>query len=117
MKKRYKKEEKETHVLKKEVLKKCSKNRGVEMVALKKVHLNFQPPNNKGSWNINLTRYKNREKGHGNKSGAFNVAFMDDGVEGKRDVGFVQSAFMCQRQQQRNLCFFFFVAFLYSTSH
>lgn len=50
--------------------------------ALKKLHLNFQPPNNKGSWNINLTRYKNREKAHGDKSGAFNVAFMNDGVEG-----------------------------------
>ncbi len=54
------------------------------MVALKKLHLNFQPPNNKGSWNINLRRYKNREKAHGHKSGAFNVAFMEYGVGGER---------------------------------
>ena len=33
----------------------------------------LQQLNNKGSWNINLRRYKIREKAHGDKSGALNV--------------------------------------------
>jgi hypothetical protein len=40
---------------------------------------------------------------------------MDDGSRGGRDVGFVQSAFMCQRQQQNT--FAFLLVLCTQTSH
>ena len=79
------------------------------IVALKKLHLNFQLPNNKGSWNINIRRYRNREKAHGHKSGAFNVAFMDDGVGGE---GCWLCSISIYVSNGKNLCFWIWLVFL-----
>lgn len=62
-------------------------------MALKKQHLKLQLPNKKGGWNINLRRYKNGEKAHGDKCGGIKVAliYRGWGRENRGDVGSVQS--------------------------